>query len=796
MLSFVSKSLFNAVLTAIALPVALALILSGTMLFQQGRTLNETSSVRTSVALLTALGSFLNEQQKERGASAIFLNSKGKLFGPELAAQRRRADDAAAVVRSGVAGMDLRNLPDGFRSDLATFTAGLDDLPELRSRIDAIDIAPAEAIARYTASNNQILGLVADIGLMSDDGSLVTAILGLEAFMRGKELAGLERAVGAGGFASGSFDLDRLTKFETLIAQQSQAFDQFQQLDPTGGPALIKTVADLDATRELTRLGAIASGSAKGGRLDGVTADDFFQVATARIEQLKAIEEQLMANLGRDAAGMHRHALIAIALLSGVVLIATLVTGLMVRHAMRIVLGSVRDIATASNRIAREEAAETALPQRVPAELLPIVAAVRFFHDTVKAAKQRDRDQAAALAASQAEASAAETARLDREREKAEKDAAAARAMQLRNEQYADSVARVVSACAKGNFDDRLPLDGMDGPLATIASGINAISEGVDASLQDIKVALDHIAKGDLTYRMRTTHLGVFAQIAAAMTAATQNMSSTLGHVAQATGAVTASSKDIAAATSDLAKRSEINSDKLKATADALEQVSTLIRTAADASQGVKQRVTDMSVKTGESKTIAEQAILAMTEIRDSSVAIGKILSVIDDIAFQTNLLALNAGVEAARAGDAGRGFAVVATEVRQLAQRSSDSAKEIAKLIDISATSVTRGVDMVGRTADSLNSIADDVHDVTEQIEEIATSFQSTRLGVEEVAQATANLDRTTQQNTARFEETNAAVQMLDQETTALLQEVRSFRIAQTDAPPSASKGRLLVVR
>ena len=172
-----------------------------------------------------------------------------------------------------------------------------------------------------------------------------------------------------------------------------------------------------------------------------------------------------------------------------------------------------------------------------------------------------------------------------------------------------------------------------------------------------------------------------------------------------------------------------------------------------------------------------------MGKIEESSKQISQIIGVIDDISFQTNLLALNAGVEAARAGDAGRGFAVVAQEVRALAQRSSDAAKEIKDLISASSQHVSTGVDLVGRAGESLDEIVSRVENVSNLVSEISSSTKEQAASLSEVNTAVNKMDKVTQQNAAMVEQSTAASRSLTQDAGDLVRLVGHFNTGDSAA-------------
>ena len=214
------------------------------------------------------------------------------------------------------------------------------------------------------------------------------------------------------------------------------------------------------------------------------------------------------------------------------------------------------------------------------------------------------------------------------------------------------------------------------------------------------------------------------------------------------------------------------------------------VQTASDRVGEARRMVGETKASAGSSGEIVRTAVAAMGRIETSSQQINQIISVIDEIAFQTNLLALNAGVEAARAGEAGRGFAVVAQEVRELAQRSANAAKEIKTLIGTSASEVDHGVSLVRQTGEALVAIETLVNSVNDHMTTIATAAREQATGLQEISASVNHMDQMTQQNAAMVEETTAASQTLADESRQLHRLLSGFR-REAAGEANSTRGR-----
>jgi methyl-accepting chemotaxis protein len=292
--------------------------------------------------------------------------------------------------------------------------------------------------------------------------------------------------------------------------------------------------------------------------------------------------------------------------------------------------------------------------------------------------------------------------------------------------------------------------------------------------------ALDHMAGGDLTHRITTTFAAKVESLKANFNAAADRMQQAIQSINSATGGVNSGADEIAEASDNLSRRTEQQAASLEETAAALDEITATVRKTASGAKEASQVVVNARADAERSGRIVGQAVAAMTEIETSSNQVSQIIGVIDEIAFQTNLLALNAGVEAARAGEAGRGFAVVAQEVRALAQRSADAAKEIKTLISTSTAQVEAGVDLVGQTGEALSRIVEQVASIDALMKEISASTTEQATGLNEVNGAVNQMDQVVQQNAAMVEEATAASHSLKNEAKALMELVGRFRVGE----------------
>jgi methyl-accepting chemotaxis protein len=306
--------------------------------------------------------------------------------------------------------------------------------------------------------------------------------------------------------------------------------------------------------------------------------------------------------------------------------------------------------------------------------------------------------------------------------------------------------------------------------------------------VDSLAAGLEKLSDGDLVFRLGTPFSTEYEKLRGDFNRAMDKLAETMRSIAQNAQGVRSGASEVTAASDDLSRRTEQQAASLEQTAAALDQITATVRRTADNAGQARSAASAARSEADQSGAVVRKTVTAMSDIETSSRQIGNIIGVIDEIAFQTNLLALNAGVEAARAGDAGRGFAVVATEVRALAQRSADAAKEIKTLISASGQQVESGVRLVGETGRALDRIVEQVVKVNELVSDIAASAQEQSTGLAQVNTAVNQMDQVTQQNAAMVEQSTAASHSLASEAEQLARLVGRFRTAQAEMASSAS--------
>jgi len=304
-----------------------------------------------------------------------------------------------------------------------------------------------------------------------------------------------------------------------------------------------------------------------------------------------------------------------------------------------------------------------------------------------------------------------------------------------------------------------------------------ALARAISNPLGQAAVIAGQIANGDLTPRVDDAGRDATGRVLMALGGVATNLTRIVDEVRRSAESINAASGEIASANNDLSLRTESAASALQEAASAVEQLTTTVRSGAELARGANRRAQDASAVAREGGAAMAEVVSTMAAINLQAKRIAEIIGTIDGIAFRTNILALNAAVEAARAGEHGRGFAVVAGEVRALAQRSGDAAREIRSLIGNSVGQIDLGAIKVQAAGATMQRVVDAIEEVSVTVDGIAQAAEEQALGIAQVNQTVADLDRSTQQNAAMVEQASAATASMRDQASGLVRLLGRFR-------------------
>jgi methyl-accepting chemotaxis protein-2 (aspartate sensor receptor) len=337
---------------------------------------------------------------------------------------------------------------------------------------------------------------------------------------------------------------------------------------------------------------------------------------------------------------------------------------------------------------------------------------------------------------------------------------------------------------AQNNFNTAVIAVVAAGVLALVLMVLSRIVFGrmVVRPLVNAGAHFDKIAGGDLTSRVDVTSENEVGALFAALKRMQESLTRTVATVRRGVDEINVGSREISAGNTDLSSRTEQQAASLEETAASMEELASTVKQNADNARQANQLAASASHVAERGGVAVSEVVGTMKEISASSRKIAEIVGVIDSIAFQTNILALNAAVEAARAGEQGKGFAVVAAEVRSLAQRSAQAAKEIKGLIEESVSKVGAGSSQVERAGTTMQEIVSSVKRVTDIMGEITAASEEQSSGIDQVNRAVSQMDEVTQQNAALVEESAAAAGSLQDQAEQLSQAVAVFKLSSAE--------------
>ena len=348
---------------------------------------------------------------------------------------------------------------------------------------------------------------------------------------------------------------------------------------------------------------------------------------------------------------------------------------------------------------------------------------------------------------------------------------------------YQDEMTRLEQACEQGELTKRGDLSILSESWIPVMTAVNSIIDAIVKPINEIQSSLEKLSTGDLTAYVTGEYKGDHEILKVALNSTLDNLNNILHSVNQAAVQMADGSGQVSDSSQSISQGATEQAASLEQITASMNEISSQTNHSAESANKANDLSSNVRSGAETGTEMMNNMLTAMNEIDDSAQKISKIIKVIDEIAFQTNLLALNAAVEAARAGVHGKGFAVVAEEVRNLAARSANAAKETTELIEGSIKKVDAGTKVANSTSEALNEIVEGISTVTTLISEIAASSTEQSQGINQVNQGLVQLDQVTQQNTANSEESAAAALELSQQAQQLTDILKQFKLKDKES-------------
>ena len=703
------------------IPLIVVILLAAKLAIDSFSTSKNLRALDRVVILSTKIGALVHEAQKERGMTAGFLGSSGEKFKVELPAQRLNVDEKLKELNTLLNTFNKNEYSSEFLENLNLSLKKIEDLNNTRNGVNSLSLNAGIAIGYYTDLNKLLLNVIGSITKLSNSATVSQQLVSYMNFLLSKERAGVERAVGTNTFAKDSFGEGMKAKFYTLIAEQNAYMDSFLKVSDSKVVEFYKTNLKGDSVDEVERIRKIALYSDIETNFE-VDANHWFKEITEKINLLKKVEDYISQTLIitiNDEMSDSNQNMIIFGLLSILGIALTMILARTIAFTILI------DVASVKRGVEN------------------FFAFINFEKDDIELIDVKSNDELGMM-------SKIINKNIEDTKANIQKDRAL----------IADTI-RVTNAINKGYLNTKIELGSNNPSLNELKDIINEMLETLNSNISNILKVLTSYSKLDFRPKLTQNNLeGIIKEL--------ENDVNILGDVITQTllenkriGITLSNNANILTKNmQEIASAANSQAASLEETAASLEEITSNITnntqtTAQMADYGNKVKT---SISLGQE--LANKTVVSMEEINTQTSAINEAITIIDQIAFQTNILSLNAAVEAATAGEAGRGFAVVAGEVRTLASRSAEAAKQIKDLVENAQRKTYEGKEIASDMIKGYTQLNENITITLDLIQNVTTASKEQSTGMIQINDAVNNLDQITQQNAQNASSANEIAQ------------------------------------
>ncbi len=750
------------ILTLVLIPLAGLLLMGGLELnseYKDEVAAKQSMMFAQNIPQLTTL---IDEMQKERGLSAGFVSSGGANFSQELAAQTEVTDRALQAYRMSAGMLREMKMDEAIDQQFGHSLSEFDLLAATRSDVMGLAISKSDMVTYYSDAIMELMAIVEMQIAFAPDTDLSERLQALNALLQAKERSGMERAIGAAAFASGTISPAEYSMFVSMLGVQDIMLGEFEEKASEQLAALYQEKMSSPVIERVQTYRDMLIKSPFEGTFDQVNGEAWFSATSERIALLNQVSEAVTMDAVAFSQSLESAALARLKLMATIVAIVVVLTIVMSFVVVRSISGPIIRLTKTMDVLAGGN-----------------------YDAEVEGTKNHDALGRMARALEVFKVNGQKVAAMTEEEKAIAERNIAARAQMMGELQSA--FGEVVDAAISGDFTKRVEASFPDAELNQLAKSVNNLVDTVDRGIGETGNVLASLSNMDMTRRMEGTYEGAFAKLKDDTNAVAEKLTEIVGQLRDTSGGLRMATGEILVGANDLSERTTKQAATIEETSATMEQLAATVTENAKKAEHASVRSNNVSEIVREGGEVMVEANSAMERITQSSAKISNIIGMIDDIAFQTNLLALNASVEAARAGEAGKGFAVVAVEVRRLAQSAAEASSEVKTLIEQSASEVSGGSKLVANAAEKLETILEGVRENGTLLDGIAKDSKEQASSIDEVNMAVRQMDEMTQHNAALVEETNAAIEQTENQARDLDRIVDVFKVDGAQRQPAA---------
>ena len=668
--------------------------------------------LKEAVVIASKISNLLHETQKERGATAGFIGSQGKKFVTKLPNQRKLTDSKIAELKSALSNFNVKDYTPLLSKRLNKALNNLKDIENIRKEVSSLNITAKKAIGYYTGMNASFLDFIETVAKSSTNVKESRDLTAFYNFLMAKERAGIERAVGSNSFARNKFLPGMKEKLIKLITEQ-QSFTR--SFIASARPSIIdyyeKTVQG-KSVDEVQRMRDIALGATSIGGF-GVEATYWFEQITKKINKLKEIDDNLAKELAQnvdDIKSSNFNSMLIVLIIS---------------IGMLAIVGFMAII----------------IPKRILSALRQFQAGLGFFFQYAI----REKDYLKPMDVKGNDEFAQMTKDMNEQIKKTEY-------IIEQDKKVVNEIDNIMGKVINGFFGYTIKNIGATHEVESLRRNINDMLADTKRKLDNVNKQLKYFSKGEFNFELSKHDLkGMSGDIGSLVSSSKllgRNVSELMATISLAGEKLNNNTSILSGSSKSLSTASNEQASSLEETAAAIEEITGNIRHSAENVANMSVLADEVNNAATVGEKLASKTAESMGAINTEVSSISDAITVIDQIAFQTNILSLNAAVEAATAGEAGKGFAVVAGEVRNLAARSAEAAREIKELVESASSKANEGKAIADEMIDGYHNLNTKIIETKSMIDMVSTSSKEQEIGMVQINDAVNALDKVTQEN------------------------------------------------